>query len=267
MIDNSQSETENIGVRMYSSLMGTFDFVASIHHIYAMSSRPVSTGRSIPFRTSYFSDLWTLSYPNSSCEGQLHARIVMPLSTTEIVYQVVFDSSTDLDPVPSLKDEEDPFLRPMWATLLSCSDDFLDGNFPSDKAIIESINGFDKPWDDMHHHSYFLPEIERIKQDDFRSTLSEIVGHAVVSLDTHNIYAEGNMASISPTVTINISCTPGKVENVNISADCSPEEILIYTELFKEFQDVFDWSYEEILGIDPHIFEHEIRNYMDAKPV
>jgi hypothetical protein len=35
------------------------------------------------------------------------------------------------------------------------------------------------------------------------------------------------MASISPTVTINISCTPGKIENLHISVDCSLEEILI----------------------------------------
>jgi hypothetical protein len=80
--------------------------------------------------------------------------------------------------------------------------------------------------------------------------LSEIVGHAIVPLNTHIIYAEGNMASISPTVMINISRIPGKVENVYIDADCFPEEILIYTELFKEFCDVFAWSYEEMSRID-----------------
>jgi hypothetical protein len=168
-------------------------------------------------------------------EGQLHAGMAMPLSTVEIVYQVVLDSSADPDPVTSPTDEEDPVLRPVWATSLSCSHDFLDETFPSDEAILEAMNGSERPWDDMHHRSYFLPSLERIEQDDFRSTLSEIVGHAVVPLDTHNIYAEGNMASISPTVSIDISRTPGKIENVNIGVDCSPEEILIYTKLFKEF--------------------------------
>jgi hypothetical protein len=129
------------------------------------------------------------------------------------------------------------------------------------------MNGSNKPWDDLHHHSYFLPELERIEQVDFRSSLSEIVGHAVVPLDTHDIYAEGNMVSISPTITIDISHTPGNGENVNIGADCSPEEILIYTELFKEFQDVFAWSYEKMLGIDPRIVKHEIRTYPDTKPI
>jgi hypothetical protein len=33
MVDNSQLTTKNIGVRMYSSLMGTFDFMALVHHI------------------------------------------------------------------------------------------------------------------------------------------------------------------------------------------------------------------------------------------
>jgi hypothetical protein len=95
------------------------------------------------------------------------------------------------------------------------------------------MNGFDRPWDDMHHRSYFPPELAKIAQDDFRYTLSEIVGHIVVPLDTHEIYAEGKMESISLTVTINISRILGKVENVHISEDCSPEEILIYTDLFK----------------------------------
>jgi hypothetical protein len=54
----------------------------------------------------------------------------------------------------------------------------------------------------MYHHSYFLPELARIEQDNFRSTLSEMVGHVVVPLDTHNVYSEGNMANISPTIMI-----------------------------------------------------------------
>jgi len=48
---------------------------------------------------------------------------------------------------------------------------------------------------------------------------------------------------------------------------CSPREIKLYTDLFKEFCDVFSWSYEEMPGIDPKIVEHEITTYPDAKPV
>jgi hypothetical protein len=67
VIDNSQPTTKNISVRMYYSLMGTFNFMTSSHHIYAMSSRPASIGRSIPFCTSYFSDPWTLPSSTTSC--------------------------------------------------------------------------------------------------------------------------------------------------------------------------------------------------------
>jgi hypothetical protein len=49
VINNSQPTTEDIGVGMYSSLMGTFDFVAPIHHIYAMSSRSSLSMRFVPF--------------------------------------------------------------------------------------------------------------------------------------------------------------------------------------------------------------------------
>jgi hypothetical protein len=155
----------------------------------------------------------------------------------------------------------------VWATSLSCSHDFLDETLPSDEAILEAMNVSERPWDDMHHRYYVFPSLERIEQDEFRSTLSEIVGHAIVPLDTHGIYVEGNMESISPTIQINISHTPGKIENVNIGADCFPEEISIHTNLFKEFQDIFTWSYEEMLGIDPRIVEHEIRTYLDEKHV
>jgi hypothetical protein len=92
MIDNSQLTNENIGVRMYSSLMGTFDFMAPIHHIYAMSSRYASLMRFIPFCTLYFNNHWTLPSLVVSCEGQSHTRMAMPLSEIEIAYQVVLDS-------------------------------------------------------------------------------------------------------------------------------------------------------------------------------
>jgi hypothetical protein len=86
-------------------------------------------------------------------------------------------------------------------------------------------------------------------------------------LATQEIHAEGNMETIVETIPINISQNPAIVENVFIRVDCSLEEIQIYTDLFEEFYDIFAWSYEEILGIDPKIVEHEITTYPDAKPV
>jgi hypothetical protein len=107
VINNSQPTTENISVGMYSSLMVTFDFSVSNHHVYVMSNRPVSTRRSIPFHTSYFNVLWTLPSPTLSSEGQSHGGMDMPLLGAKIAYQVVLESSADPDHVPLPTDEED----------------------------------------------------------------------------------------------------------------------------------------------------------------
>jgi hypothetical protein len=136
---------------MYSFLMGTFDFSTMIHHVYTMSSRPASAERSILFCTSYFIYPWTLPSSTSSIEVPLHAGMAMPLLVVKIAYQAILDSSVNLDPVTSQTDEENPVLRPIWATSLSCSHYFLDETLPSDEAILEAMNVSERPWDDMHH--------------------------------------------------------------------------------------------------------------------
>jgi hypothetical protein len=127
--------------------------MAPIHHIYTMSSRFASSMRYVPFRTSYFNDPWTLPSLNVSCEGQSHTGMAMPLSIAEIVYQVVLDSSDDPDPVTSQIDKEDLVLEPVWANSPSCSRDCLNDTLSSNEAIVEAMNGSDRPWDDMHHRS------------------------------------------------------------------------------------------------------------------
>jgi hypothetical protein len=267
VISNYQPTTEDIGVKLYSSLMGTFDFMAPIHHIYAMFSMSSSSMRYVFFHTLYFKYPWTFPTPTMSFEVQSHIGMAMPLSVAAIGYQVVLDSTADPDHVSSQEGEEDHVLKPVWATSSSFSHDFLNDTLPSNEFILEAMNGPDKPWDDMDHRSYFLQDIFRIEQDDFRSTLSEMVSLTMVPLDTHGIYVEGNMASISPIVAIDICRILGNIENVYIGADCFPKEIHIYIDLFKEFCDVLAWSYEEMSRIDPRIVEHEIKIYSDDKHV
>jgi hypothetical protein len=96
MVDNSQPTTENIGVKMYSSLMGTFNFMALVHHIYAMYSRPIFSERSAPFHTSYFNNPWTLPSSISYCEGHSHTGMTIPLLTMKIAYQTILDSSIQI---------------------------------------------------------------------------------------------------------------------------------------------------------------------------
>jgi hypothetical protein len=104
------------------------------------------------------------------------------------------------------------------------------------------MTGPDKPWDDLHHRSYFLPELHRIVVGEFTITMTGDQPCPINLLATQDIYAEGNMVTIAETIPINISRNPGIVENVFVEADFSPKEIQIYTDLFKEFHDVFAWS-------------------------
>jgi hypothetical protein len=71
----------------------------------------------------------------------------------------------------------------------------------------------------------FPSQISRVKSREFWSAVSRGVDQSVNPLEKHGVYVEGNMANISKTILINISKTPGIMENVFISADCSPEEI------------------------------------------
>ena len=48
--------------------------------------------------------------------------------------------------------------------------------FPVDEAILEAMSGRDKICEDLHHRSYFLPELSRIENEEFDMRLAEDVG-------------------------------------------------------------------------------------------
>ena len=122
------------------------------------------------------------------------------------------------------------------------------------------------PWDDNHKRSSTLPPLEEIHQD-IRSIFPPDVTEAPQSpILTQDTLSEGSMGNISTTITIDISIKEGVVENINLGANCTPEEVVSYTALFKEFRDVFACSYEEMPGIDPSIVVQEIKTYLDTKP-
>jgi hypothetical protein len=47
-------------------------------------------------------------------------------------------------------------------------------------------------------------------------------------------------------------------KSVNLGVDCTPEEVDQYVVLFKEYIDVFDWTYDELNTYDKTIFQHII---------
>ena len=84
--------------------------------------------------------------------------------------------------------------------------------------------------------------------EEFREVLSERIGSPMVPLSSLSPMDDGNMENISPTIPVNISRDPSKIENVYIREKCSHAKIQEYT-------------------IDPCIVEHEIKTYPNAKPI
>lgn len=57
-----------------------------------------------------------------------------------------------------------------------------------------------------------------------------------------------------------------KPKLIKISKSLPPDEKLKYISLFKEFQDVFSWSYEGLKSYDTNIIQHKIPIKEDQKP-
>jgi hypothetical protein len=224
MIDNPQPRIINIGVGLCPPLMGTFDYPPPSDDVKFVLDQPkVDIFQVSSFRTTYFNDLWTLPSPSFTMEGTWHHSMAIPLSGAEVVYLIVQQASVDPDPTPA--QELDPILHPTWAQGSLADTDSLDLVFPSNEAIIEAMTSPDRPWDDLHHKSYFLPEFRRSEAREFTLTMTGDKSCPINPLATHVVYTKGNMETIAETIPIDISRTLGVVENILVEVDCSPEEI------------------------------------------
>jgi hypothetical protein len=71
---------------------------------------------------------------------------------------------------------------------------------------------------------------------------------------------------VGETISLNIG-TLDSPKNVKIRAQCTDEEKLKFTELLREFQDGFSWSYEDIHGFYHALIQHAIPMKEGIKPV
>ena len=139
IIDHSQPTTENVGLGMYPSSMGTFNYVVLILMIISSLAKASASLSSIPFRTSHVDDPWTLPAPSSSGEDSIPTETNMLLSTTSVAYQTNLGPIVESIPSSSWMEEEDPYALPSWEVALSHSHDCFDDTFPMDEAILEAI--------------------------------------------------------------------------------------------------------------------------------
>jgi hypothetical protein len=232
MIDNPQPGVVNVGVGLCPSLMGTFNFPPPHDDIKFISNHhKVEIFQVSSFCMTYFEDPWILPSPSATMDETGHSGMSMPLFSTEVAYSLVQQASSNPDLTPS--QELGPLLEPIWAQGSLTNIDLLDLVLPSDEVVIEAMTSLDKPWEDLHHRSYFLLELSQIEAGEFTVTMTGDQPCPINLLATQEIYAKGNMETIAETIPINISRNPGFLENVFVGADFSPKEIKIYTDIFK----------------------------------
>ena len=82
----------------------------------------------------------------------------------EVVYQAIINTTVDpISVLPTVSEELEEAYLPALARNSLHNDDYLDMVLPSDEAILEAMSRQDKICEDLHHRSYFLPELSMIE--------------------------------------------------------------------------------------------------------
>jgi hypothetical protein len=234
-------ESVGVGLLKYHTLMGTFPapLPPTMHHIATVNMISTTTYQSLE---SF--DPWIVPSP---IELDVLSE-TMPLSSVEASYISIQSAS------PSSDDQHllalNTYSMPSWLNSLMSSFDYISQIFPSDESIAEMLSIDDIPWDNNHHRSSFIPPLEEIQEYIHSIFPPNVVKFPQSPILTQDTLSEGNLGNITSTIIIDISVKEGVMENINLSVNFSHEEVVSYTTLFKEFRDVFSWSYEEMIGIE-----------------
>jgi hypothetical protein len=224
MIDIPQPDIVNVGVGLCPPLMGTFDYPPPSINVKFISVVPDQPKAEIfqvsSFCMTYFNDLWTLPSPPSMMEWTGNHGMENALFMAKVAYSIVQQASDNPDPTPA--QELDLVLEPICDQYSLATTNYLDLVFPSDEDIIEALTGLDRPWDDLHHRSYFLPELRRIEAGEFVLSMTGDRSCPINPLAMQAVYAEGNMVTIAEMIPIEISRTPSIMENVFVGETAPP---------------------------------------------
>lgn len=124
-----------------------------------------------------------------------------------------------------------------------------------DEAIREITRLEERPWEDSYHH-VSISDLDMMPLQILSLDAHEIVSSPYTAIQL--LDSDGNKGNISQTSLPDISVMTGIVEKIQSGANHNPEEIVIFTYPFRDFRDVFPWSYEEMHGIYPSNVKHEI---------
>jgi hypothetical protein len=217
-------ESVGVGLLKYSSLMGTFPtpLPPTTHHIAT-----VNMILTMAYQSLESSDPWIVPSP---MEFDVLGD-TMPLSLVEATYVAIQSASPSLENPHLLA--PNAYLIPSWLDTLSSAIDYISHIFPSEESIMEMLSIDDIPWDDNHHRSSFLLPLEEIHKDIHYVFPPDVTNSPQFPILAQDTLSEGNMGNISTMIVIDISIKESIVENINLGANCTPEEVVSYTTLFK----------------------------------
>ena len=133
LVENPRQPIENLGVGMYSSLIGIFDLPHTTTRINAISSSRGPSRKDF-FQTHYFSDPWTLPSSTTTLDGGQVGGMEFPMSAAELIYHSIFNSA-DNHPTPFSQNELDGNVALAWTLDSTSALDCLDIVSPSEEEI------------------------------------------------------------------------------------------------------------------------------------
>lgn len=216
-VGNYEIPYESVGADLFKHFTLMRNFTIPTSHVHSINMISVST------------DSWIIpTLDQIDLFGDS-----MPLSPLEQKYQeIVLASMTTLENHNVFSMNLDTYVPSPW---LGSQDslDPLNETFPTDESIVEVMSLDETPWNGLHQCSPFLPNLDEIP-----SYLEAFVSHCPTPpLQTHvlvhSVLLEGNMGNITATMPLNIFVKPKIVENIHIGVSHSPDEIRVYTQLFK----------------------------------
>ena len=159
----------------------------------------------------------------------------MHLSPFEMAYVAVQSYSLTLSTTPyQMNVITKEFSSLSRSALTSISNPF-EQVFHTDESIREFLSMDELPWDDLHHKSSFLPNLDRF-ENYFSSIFTiDYVKEPQNPISIKNLDSEINLGNISTTVPTDILVKPGIVENIHIGASYMIDKINTYKSLFQEF--------------------------------
>jgi hypothetical protein len=102
LVGNSAKDPLNVGIGLYSSLMGTFTFPPpEVNMISHVRNEPLVM--EVPFKICYLSNPWNLPNPND----ETLTSMAMPLSKTKVVYNEIVEQTTKPQSQPLQHEESD----------------------------------------------------------------------------------------------------------------------------------------------------------------